>query len=217
MPLLENPNFREMVSICIRCFEKATLRFSKPILDSFFSFPHIRSEYRESDAKRRTSTHANRICAGVDPGAKPGNAAGRAGPIVKSDRKRILESRSWTKYYRRRDSAPLVVEVIMTRVPSGYSSQYSRPSSEALKLLPLAAGPVQVIQLSSQKLFSAPSIQGSQITGCGVQMAGWRLCGGRNFPSRCSCSHSTDGASGGWTPAGTEIHERILIDWTDLR
>jgi DNA invertase Pin-like site-specific DNA recombinase len=53
MPLLENPTFQEMVSICIRCFEKVALRFSKTALDSFFSFPHIRSEYRESDAQRR--------------------------------------------------------------------------------------------------------------------------------------------------------------------
>jgi hypothetical protein len=36
-----------------------------------------------------------------------------------------------------------VVLAIITLVPSGYSSQYSRPKSEALKLLALAAGPVQ--------------------------------------------------------------------------
>jgi hypothetical protein len=40
-----------------------------------------------------------------------------------------------------------VVEAMMTEVPSGNSSQYKRAKSEALKLLALAAGPVQVIQL----------------------------------------------------------------------
>src|SRR6516165_12423174 len=75
--LLENPTFREMNRVCVRCSEKVALRFSKTILDSFFSFLPPRYEYREFDA-RRESFNADWICPGVDPGPESGTAAGRA-------------------------------------------------------------------------------------------------------------------------------------------
>jgi hypothetical protein len=53
MPLLENPNFREMNLVCANCSKKIALRFSKSVLDSFFSFLPLRHEYREFDAEGR--------------------------------------------------------------------------------------------------------------------------------------------------------------------
>jgi len=50
--LLENPTFREMNLVCVRCSEKAALSFSKTILDSFFSFLPPRYENREFDAPK---------------------------------------------------------------------------------------------------------------------------------------------------------------------
>src|SRR6516162_11334421 len=67
-----------MKLVCVRCSEKAALRFSKTVLDSFFSFLPPRYEYREFDAEGRTSSHADRIRPSVDPGPESGNAAGRA-------------------------------------------------------------------------------------------------------------------------------------------
>jgi hypothetical protein len=53
-------------------------RFSKTVLDSFFSFLPLRHEYREFDAEGRTSTHADWVRSSVDPRPESGNAAGRA-------------------------------------------------------------------------------------------------------------------------------------------
>src|SRR5215831_1740619 len=50
--LLENPTFREMNRVWVRCSKTAALRFSKTILDPFFSFLPLRYEYREFDARR---------------------------------------------------------------------------------------------------------------------------------------------------------------------
>jgi hypothetical protein len=36
--LLENPTFREMKLVCVRCSKNVALRFSRTVLDSFFSF-----------------------------------------------------------------------------------------------------------------------------------------------------------------------------------
>src|SRR4029077_4033549 len=65
--LLENPTFREMNLLCVRCSEKAALSFSKTILDSFFSILPLRYEYREFDAAGRTLNRS-----GLDtPGCRP--------------------------------------------------------------------------------------------------------------------------------------------------
>ena len=58
--------------------KKAALRFSKTVLDSFFSFLPLRYGYREFDAEGRTSRNADRIRPSVDPRPESGNAAGRA-------------------------------------------------------------------------------------------------------------------------------------------
>jgi hypothetical protein len=63
---LEIGSFREMNLVCVRCSKKVPLRFSKPVLDSFFSFLHLRHGYRESDARGRTLTHADWIRPSVD-------------------------------------------------------------------------------------------------------------------------------------------------------
>jgi hypothetical protein len=42
-----------MKLVCVRCSEKAALRFSKTVLDSFFSFLPLRYEDRESDVDGR--------------------------------------------------------------------------------------------------------------------------------------------------------------------
>src|SRR5262249_34163236 len=78
--LLENPTFREMKLVCVRRSEKVALSFSKTILDSFFSFLRPRYEYREFDANGRTSTHADWIRPGVNPGPESRIAARRAQP-----------------------------------------------------------------------------------------------------------------------------------------
>jgi DNA invertase Pin-like site-specific DNA recombinase len=48
------------------------LRFSKTILDLFFSFLPLRYEYREFVAKGRTSSHADWIRPSLDPGPESG-------------------------------------------------------------------------------------------------------------------------------------------------
>ena len=65
--LLENPTLREMNLVCVRCSQKVVLRFSKTVLDSFFSFLPLQYEYREFDAEGRTSSHADWIRPSVDP------------------------------------------------------------------------------------------------------------------------------------------------------
>jgi hypothetical protein len=65
--LLENPTLREMNLVWVGCSKKVALRFSKTVLDSFFSFLPLRYEYREFDATGRTSTHADWIRPSVDP------------------------------------------------------------------------------------------------------------------------------------------------------
>jgi hypothetical protein len=64
--LLENPTFREMNLVCVRCCKKVALRFSKTVLDSFFWFLPLRYEYREFDAEGRISSHADWIRPSVD-------------------------------------------------------------------------------------------------------------------------------------------------------
>jgi hypothetical protein len=62
---LEIGSLREMNPVWVRCSKKVALRFSKPVLDSFFSFLPLRHGYREFDG--RTSSHADWIRPGVDP------------------------------------------------------------------------------------------------------------------------------------------------------
>jgi hypothetical protein len=65
--LLENPTFREMNLVWVRCSKKAALRFSKTVLDSFFSFLPLRYEYREFDAEGRGLSDADWIRPSLDP------------------------------------------------------------------------------------------------------------------------------------------------------
>ena len=64
---LEIGSLREMNLVWVRCFKKVALGFSKPVLDSFFSFLPLRHGYREFDGTGRTSSHADWIRPGVDP------------------------------------------------------------------------------------------------------------------------------------------------------
>jgi hypothetical protein len=76
--LLENPTFREMNQVWVRYSEKLSLRFSKTILDSFFSFFFFDTSIENLTPKGKVQTNADSICPSVDPGAESGNAAGRA-------------------------------------------------------------------------------------------------------------------------------------------
>jgi hypothetical protein len=71
-----------MNRVCERSSEKAHLRFSKIVLDSFLSLLPLRYEYREFDAEGRASTNGDWIRPGVDPGPEIGlqlDGLGKAG------------------------------------------------------------------------------------------------------------------------------------------